>query len=155
MMNESKAFEPIKIPEVPIITATPVLKEKQFSEIDSSVDAIIFITYASGTTPGWVNGAVQEKVNAGIPVFLVSNNPADNHGILNSTRYANQVGSNKAGALALEKVNINSLQEIQDVITQEYQSGKRGGELGEAVYNIFKYKEDEIKPKLINQKDHD
>lgn len=114
--------------------------------ITRNTKAVILIAYATGTTPEILNPVIKKLTELGTPVFLLSNNPKDSHGILKIV-YAVQTESAQAGAIALQKVNINNLQEVLDAIQDELDRGKRGAELGEIIKQKFAYSEGEPLPK--------
>jgi len=96
MFNESHEKPEVNIG---LVSATPLLTPEQFEAMTSGSEAIILIAYATGTTPERLNSAIKTKVDSGIPVFLLSSNSADDHGILKTT-YDVQAKSAQAGAIA-------------------------------------------------------
>ncbi|MFA6585693.1 MAG: hypothetical protein WCS86_00845 [Candidatus Paceibacterota bacterium] len=143
-------MEEIKIEKLPeakvlLVTATPIITPEQFDLLTEGQDAIVFLVFATGTSPERLNNIIKKRTQEGTPIFLVSNNPGDNHGIIKIT-YDVQVESSKAGAIPLEKVNVNNLEEIISEIKKQFLTGKKGIELAHAVQNVFSYKEGEEKP---------
>ena len=130
---------------VSIVYAAPGLPEGAFDQATKDTNAVIFVVFATGTSPEYLNGVIAQRVAEGIPVFLVSNNPGDTHGILRIT-YGVQEASAKAGATSLQKVNVNNLEEIQKAIEDAFKEGKKGTALAEAIFEKFAYKEGEQKP---------
>lgn len=134
-------------PEVKVsqIFINPGMTPNQLEEFTANSNAVVLIVYATGASPESLNEVIKNRTDEGIPVFLVSNNPGDNHGILKIT-YGTQEKSKNSGAFALEKVNVNNLEVINAVIEQKYKEGKRGAELGRAVQEEFLYKDNESRP---------
>jgi|GEM_PF-3317859 len=145
-MFEEKIFENQKPARVTDVIASPMLTPEQFELATGDADAVVFVVYATGTSPDRLNPAIQKKTESGTPVFLVSNNPGDNHGII-KLAYETQVNSQAAGAFHIAKVNVNQLAEINEVIQKEFAKGLRGNELGVAVTDYFSYKEGDQIPK--------
>jgi hypothetical protein len=141
--NTKESFPEAKI--IPIEVA-PGMSPQILEKITAGSDAVVLIVYATGTSPESLNGVIKQRTEKGIPVFLVSKNPGDAHGILKIT-YGPQQESKEAGAIALEKVNVNNLYDvIMPAIQDEFAKGKRGAGLGEAIREKFSYKDDESKP---------
>ncbi len=132
--------------DISVVRATPVLTVEQFESFTTRCDAIVLIAFATGTAPQSLISAAKEKINSGIPIFLLSDNSGDDHGILKMT-YENQFKWAEVGAISLEKVNVNNVSEVVNAINEEFTSGKRGQELGAAIEQRFKYGEQEVKPK--------
>lgn len=127
------------------IEITPIMTPEQLEMLTNGLDAVVLKVYATGTSPESLNEVIKKRTKEGIPIFLVSNNPGDNHGILKIT-YDTQKKSNEAGAIPLEKVNVNNLDVIYSSLQSEFAKGKRGAELGEAIREKFAYNESEPKP---------
>ena len=127
-----------------LIQVTPFTTPEQLEEFTEDMDVMVLIVFATGTSPTRLNDVIKKRTGEGIPVLLVSNNPGDKHGIMKIT-YEVQSLSLEAGAIPLEKVNINNLEEIQETIQVEFAKGKKGTELGEAIRERFAYKEGEQK----------
>lgn len=128
---------------------TPGMNPESLTALASmkEIKAMVLVTYATGTTPETLNGAIQEVTQKGIPVFLLSSNSGDPAGILNDTNYEPQAQSKKAGAIALQKVNIKHIQQVLDAIQAEIDAKKKGPELGEAIRTKYAYAPGEEKPK--------
>ena len=122
--------------QIGIVRATPLLTLEQMEAMTKNVEAIVIITFATGTVPDRLGPIVQAKVEAGVPVFLVSNNPGDDVGILRD-KYLPQANFRDAGAIRIESVNINRIEEVFAAIQEEAAKGKRGGQLGAAVEQRF------------------
>ena len=132
--------------ETAIYTATPASTPEQLLLATRSASVVIIITYASGTLPERLNPAIETMTKSGKPVFLLSNNKRDNHGIVRIA-YVPQVSAAQSGAIALEKVNINNIEEVLAAIQEESQKGKSGQPLGEAIKQRFAYQKGEGRPK--------
>lgn len=145
-MFDENRLEQYKLARVANVMASPMLTPEQFDLATGDADAIIFEVYATGTSPDRLNETIRKKTDSGTPVFLVSNNPGDSHGILKAT-YQTQVNSEAAGAFRIAKANVNQLAEINDVIQKEFNKGLRGNALGLAVTTHFSYKEGDSIPK--------
>ena len=133
-------------PDIGVVFITPVMIPERLEHVIHNTKAVILIAFATGTTPEILNPAIKKLTESGVPVFLLSNNPGDSHGILR-TRYGVQERSAQAGAIALQKVNINNLAEVLDAIQDELDKDKRGAELGETIRQKFAYREGEPLPK--------
>lgn len=135
--------------DISIVMVTPGMNPESLTELASrkEIKAIVLVAYATGTTPQTLNEAIQEVTRKGIPVFLLSNNPADPAGILNDISYMTQAKSKEAGAIALQKVNIKHIQQVLDAIQAEIDTKKKGAELGEAIRVKYAYVPGEEKPK--------
>ncbi|MEI8090697.1 MAG: hypothetical protein WCG98_00055 [bacterium] len=62
---------------------------------NEATKAAIVVAFASGTTPQDLNEPIKQLTEKNIPIFLLSDNPGDKHGILNII-YQNQALSLKA-----------------------------------------------------------
>ena len=132
---------------IAILEITPALNQKILESVqDSSPDALILITHASGAIPAWIAEPVKKLVENGIPTFIVSNNPADSHGILKEDLYATSVPVLEAGAVTIQKTNINGLNEIKSYISEKIDEGLRGVDLSQDVKHHFSYKPGEEVP---------
>lgn len=134
-INKQRQYDTCVISVMPTITAEGILHIVK----KGKPKALILSTFASGTTPGWINPAIQEITQMGIPVFLLSDNKGDRDGIRNPKHYGAQEDSYLAGAIALQKVNVNSGTEVLDAIQDEIDAGKSGATLGEAIRTKFAY----------------
>jgi hypothetical protein len=130
---------------VGVYKATPGQSPDIFRMSTEGVDAIVIISFATGTVPQVLAPAIRDRVEAGVPVFLLSDNAGDKHGIL-KIAYGVQAVIAEAGAISLEKVNINNLEEVVAAIDQELSQGYKGKELGEIINKKYKYGADEQKP---------
>ena len=128
-----------------IIRIYPGITAEFFDSMTENEKAVVLIAYATGTVPGILAPVIQQRTKEGIPIFLVSNNPGDEHGI-RSTIYAAQEVVEDAGAIPIRKVNVNNLQEVLDFIKETSAQGLMGSDLGQAVYDHFDYKDGEKPP---------
>ncbi|MBI4994063.1 hypothetical protein HZC21_00240 [Candidatus Peregrinibacteria bacterium] len=145
-MNQTNPEQQREYPDIGVIFISPITTPEGLEHMAHNMKAIILIAYATGTTPDILNPVIKKLTESGTPVFLLSNNPKNSHGILR-TVYAVQERSAQAGAIALQKVNINNLQEVLNAIQDELNKGKKGAELGEIIRLKFAYREDEPLPK--------
>ena len=129
-----------------LITITPFLTPEMARSAAKSADVIILETYPSGATPSDLRDFVEENVRAGTPVFLVSTNIGDEHGILNPNRYETTSKVLQAGAVPIEKINAKDVGALQSFIQKCLAEGIRGAALSEKVKNEFSFKEGEAKP---------
>lgn len=134
------------IAKTAIVDSTPLLTPEQFEAFTTNTDAIVLLTYATGTTPERLNGVIKAKVDSGIPLFLLSKNPGDEAGIVRVV-YDTLAKAIEAGAIPLEKVNSNDGAVVLATIQNFYDQGLRGEALGVAVQQRFAYQEGEEKPK--------
>ncbi len=130
---------------IPTINAYPGMDAGVLDSVAEKANAIIIVVFANGGSPQILNPSIKKITENGVPIFLVSDNAGAEHGI---TRVFDQtqIESAKAGAIFIEKANINNLSEISKFIQQEFAQGKSGSELGESVREHFSYKEGEQKP---------
>lgn len=98
--------------------------------------AIVIEAYGSGTTPEVLNPLIKDYVDKGGCVFLLSNNPGENRGIL-QLKYEPQVLAVEAGAVPLRDVNVNNRQAVSESIQDAINQGKTGEDLKRVI--IEKY----------------
>ncbi len=110
-MNINPENHEVPRASIGFVKATPTLSIEQMELATTGTDAIVFEVFATGTAPERLIPFVKSKVDSGTPVFLLSDNRGDNHGILKII-YEPQFNYAKAGAVALEKVNINKIDEV-------------------------------------------
>jgi len=80
-------------------------------------------------------------------IYALKKNDDNSMPVVKETTYVPQKESKDAGAIALEKVNVNHIYDvIIPAIQDEFTKGKRGAELGEAIREKFSYKNDEPRP---------
>lgn len=118
------------------IKAEPSLTPELFEAMTNGAESIVITAFASGTVPERIIPIIKSRVDSGVPVFLVSNNPADSHGI-ERLKYQPQVNVAEAGATALKNVNANNIADVLKAIQEETAQGKKGSELGKAIGERF------------------
>lgn len=101
--------------ERPIIMALPWLSPEEFDERTKDAKAITLVVFASGCSPDRLSEVIERKALSGVPVFLVSDNPADKAGIKKIT-YGAQMGALNAGAIPIQKVNVRELEILKAYI---------------------------------------
>lgn len=134
-----------QVSKIPIIEATPLVKVKDMEIMSEGADAIVIITFANGGAPDRLAPFIKSQTQKGVPVFLLASNFGTDHGIIRRWDQT-QVNLAKAGAIEIEKINVNNQQELLKAIQEEISHGKKGSELGLAVYKLFSYGENENKP---------
>lgn len=123
----------------------PGLNEDHFLRLTDGAKAIIFVTYASGAMPDRLVPAIQQRIQEGIPVFVLSDNRGDQHGIL-KIKYTAGKGAYDAGAVPLENVNVNHQAEVFAAITEALNKGLSGQALAEEIRQRYAFHEGETKP---------
>lgn len=141
----AKAETEVPDPRVPSVMCTPLLTEGQFLKLTAEAKAIIVVAYASGAMPDRLAPAIKQRIQEGIPVMVLSNNPGDQAGIIKFD-YAAGKEAYDAGAVPLEKVNINQQGEVMAAIIEALNQGLRGQALAEAIRQRYAYGEGETKP---------
>ncbi|HVT01351.1 MAG TPA: hypothetical protein VHE53_03925 [Patescibacteria group bacterium] len=135
-------FEP-KNSDVFTLSVTPVLGSNQeltrgiFDQIKASgIKALILTGYATGTVPDKLNPFIKETVERGVPVFVLSTNPADAKGP-QRIKYESQEKVLEAGAKILSGVNVNNEEEVAKAVQEAIGEGKTGEELSQAITDRF------------------
>ena len=128
-------------PDVDIWVEVMVPGSSALERLDKVVDfselnAIIIIAYASGATPDRLNPWIKRIVKRGVPVFIVSDNVGENHGI-QRLKYATQTAPVEAGATPLRNANVNHLAEVIYVIRQAVHARKEGKELATTLVSVY------------------
>ena len=129
-------------PEIGILECTPFLTPEQLSAYTKGMDAVILIAFATGTTPDRLAPVIKERVAEGTPIILLTNNPADSAGPFRLAYAAGQ-SALEAGAVLLQKVNVNHAGEVKEAIKKAFAGGLRGHELSEYIQNLYSYHEGE------------
>lgn len=137
-LQNSKKPTPETLPLVKcaVVKAEPTLTPELFQHFTHGAESIIITSFANGTVPNRLSAVIKLKVDSGIPVFLISNNSGDNHGI-ERLKYQVQVDIAQAGAIALKKVNINNIESVIRAIQEETVLGKKGSDLERAISERF------------------
>ncbi len=138
-------FENSPDPRVAAVMATPFLKPDEFDQLTTGKQVILFCGFATGTIPDRLVPIFERRISEGTVCIVVSDNAGNDHGIL-KIAYAAGEGAYEAGALPLEKVNINAHSQIKAVITQALNEGLSGSRLLQRMRDLYSYKEDEQKP---------
>lgn len=118
----------------PALTSNLPLTIKMFRGfVDAGAKAIVLDAYATGTTPEVLNPLIAEFAKEkGVPVFVVSRNPGDKHGIQRIV-YTVQEEAQNAGATPLRDVNINDADAILSAIQTAIDKGFTGEKLVEEI----------------------
>ncbi|MEK7601470.1 MAG: hypothetical protein AAB480_02980 [Patescibacteria group bacterium] len=142
-MGKPEGFEQTpEVPYVAVLEVTPALASTDGARLNfhahlrANPKALLLIAYASGGTPESLNPFIQEYTDRGIPVFLLSNNPADDHGIREIT-YGVQADAAKAGAVSFKDVNINNFHQVVRTIQDAAKEGLEGEDLKKAIIAQF------------------
>ena len=130
------SHEPLPLIKCAVIRAEPSLTPRLFEQMTNGAESIVIIAFAAGTIPDRLAPVIKSKVDSAIPVFLISNNPGDDHGI-ERLKYRVQVNIAETGAIALKGVNINDIESVMKAIQEETRNGKKGAELGEVIGRRF------------------
>lgn len=130
---------------VPTLMCTPFLEAEEFLERTQSAQAIIVVAFATGAMPDRLVPAMQQRLQEGVPIFVLSDNAGNDHGILKIT-YAAGIGAYKAGAIPLEKANVNNHQEVKAAILEALDQGIKGQELTRTIKEKFSYQKGETRP---------
>ena len=120
-----------------------------FLHSTEGAEAIIFVVSASGTVGERFGSGVTQRVKGGVPVFLVSTNIANAHGILKANTYDASTSVLEGGAIPIEKYNAKDVRLLFEIISKYLDQGLKGRELGEAVRNETSYKEGDMKPEPV------
>lgn len=123
----------------------PFLNAGEFLARTEQSQAIIFVAFASGALPDRLVPAMQQRMNEGIPIFVLSNNPGDKHGIL-AIHYDAGSRAYKSGAVALQKINVNHHEELKRVIADCLAEGLSGPALTKEIEQRYAFKEGEPLP---------
>lgn len=132
-------------PRVPALMCDPFLTADYFLKKTEHAQAIVVVAFATGAMPDRLVPAIQQRLQQGIPVFVLSNNPGDSHGILR-VKYAAGSGAYEAGAIGLQKVNVNQHQEVKAAISEALERGLSGQELAREIEQRYAYQEGEELP---------
>lgn len=131
--------------DISIIFCTPALTVEDLDIAAIDKDAVILIAYASGTTPDRLLPAIKNIIDSGKAVILISNNPGDSMGVVHM-QYAAGSGALAAGAVLLQKANINHLAEVEKSIIDAIRKGKKGRELAQYIKDQYSFQPGEEVP---------
>lgn len=131
--------------KTPIIECDPIITPELFAIQTANSDAIVVIGFATGQVPERLRTIVKQRVDEGVPVFLLKNNPGRDNGVIDPLK---EIGRPlvETGIIPLEHINVNRLEELMTVIQAELAKGKSGQELGQVVREKYIYGPDEQKP---------
>ena len=132
-------------PLLPTLMCDPFINSADFLAKTEQAPAILLVAFATGAMPDRLVPAIQQRLQQGIPVFVLSNNPADPSGIMRVI-YAAGSGAYKAGAVGLQKVNVKDHVEVKAAILVALASGLRGQALSGEIEQRFAYQEGEEVP---------
>ena len=132
-------------PGVPAFYCDPFLMPDEFLTRSEGAQAILVASFATGAMPDRLVPAMQQRLSEGVPIFVISNNPGENFGIM-KVIYAAGEGAYKSGAIGLQKVNINSHREVKAAILEALGRGLRGQELVREIEQRYAFQEGEARP---------
>ena len=135
-MQNNEHRESYKAP-IAVVDATPFLTPEHFKSMVAGSEAVILAAFATGTIPERLIPIIKSTTESGVPVFLLSKNPGDSHGILNERKYEAQANAADAGAIVLKTVNVNNAASVLAVISEEISLGNHGKNLGMAIKKRF------------------
>ncbi len=138
-------LERVQEAKIGSLVVNPALQPKFLEDATQGADAFILIGYASGGTPEILNDVIRKRTTEGVPIFIVSDNRKNDHGILNPRKYDVQAKSLDAGAIPIQSINVNKIVELAAAIKKAFAEGKRGTELGKAIQQQFSLSEEELK----------
>lgn len=114
-------------PRVPAFMCDPFLGADDFLARTQHAQAVLVVAFATGALPDRLVPAIQQRISEGIPVLVLSNNPGDSCGIL-GVKYDAGSGAYNAGAVGLQKVNVNQHREVKTAILEALSRGLTGAE---------------------------
>lgn len=129
-------------PRLVAVMAIPYLTVEEFAARTATAQVILLCTFASGAMPNRLAPVIKERIAAGVPVIVISDNAGDNCGILKIIYEAGKEAYD-AGAFPLQKVNIMQHEEIKTALIKALDEGKRGQELVECMRELYSFKEGE------------
>lgn len=135
-----------KEPNLSVIQCTPFLTPEQFFALSEGMEAIVVITFATGTVPDRIVPAIKRRIEEGIAVVALTNNPGNDHGMLRITYDAGSEAY-ESGMVGLQKVNVNHVQEVLKALSTGIKEGLRGADLANAMQEKYAYREEEEKPR--------
>ena len=83
-------------PRLPAFMCDPFITEEIFLERTKAAQAILIVAFATAAMPDRLVTAISKRISEGISVFVLSNNPGSDHGILRIL-YAAGKGAYHAG----------------------------------------------------------
>lgn len=140
MSNVEVSAQPLPTPDVANFKVTPgqdpQLTADIFRIIGTKSKALVLTGFATGTTPSSLNPHIRDLTQKGIPVFILSNNPMDHHGI-GQIKYEVQQEAVEAGGIPLRNPNVTNDEEVTTSIQEAINEGKTGPELAQAMIEKF------------------
>lgn len=130
----------VKDPNVVVANCFPGVNPSHLEIVGMGSDAVVLISFATGSTPRIIAPAIKKLVDSGCPVFLLSDNRGDDHGILNDSKYEAQIPARDAGAISLQSVNIKHLNEVLAFINGQVRKGAKGEVLAQIVKTHYALK---------------
>ena len=131
---------------VPVTRCTPALTKDRFLVMSEEAEAVVVITFATGTVPDRIVPAIQKRIDEGVAVVALSDNLGDSRGILRVTYEAGS-GVYESGMVGLQKANVHHVQEVLEALSTGIKEGLRGTDLANAMEERYAYKEGEEKPR--------
>ena len=132
-----------------IINVDPSTDPEVVEILGKRAHSIILVANAQGTLPGTLHGAIKSLTASGIPVFVIPDNPGENHGVVDRENlYERDLA---CGAIFLQNVNVNDVDvhgqlTLTAAIQSAVDAGMRGGELGKFISTKFSYAQGEELP---------
>ena len=135
--EEPRSLDIAILPTTPALAGNLAITAEFFDAMEQADSkALIIEGYAAGTTPVALNPFITSTVQRGVPVFILSNNPAEDHGP-QRIKYATHQEAVDAGATILRGVNINGMEEVANAIQDAIDEGKTGQDLAQALIDIY------------------
>src|ERR1700722_20079736 len=106
--------------DIAVLPATPIGTKRYIEEffraaVDCNARAVIVTGFANGTVPEGYFSSIEETVSKGVPVFVISDNRAEDKGP-QRIKYDVQVQLLDTGAIILSNANVNSAWDVADTI---------------------------------------
>ncbi len=135
--GEPRNLEVAFLPATPALMGNPGLTAEFFDAIENAGSkALVIEGFASGTTPEVLNPHIARAVGRGVPVFILSNNPGEDHGP-QRIKYAVHQEAVNAGATVLRDVNVNAAEEVANAIQDAIDAGQTGHELARTLVDRY------------------
>lgn len=128
--------------DIRVVVCNPSIRPEWLDVATKGGEVLIFVAYATGALPDALVPVLEKRIEEGVPVVILSNNPSDKHGITR-VKYAAGSGAYKAGALPLQTVNINDVNLVHRTISEALDRGIEGQALTDHLKELFFYKEGE------------
>ncbi len=138
-LNKVEAPSSPRRPGVMVLPVTPILNSnleltRQIFDAFAKTDlkALVLVGYGTGTTPDALNPFILETTQRNVPVFILSSNYGDDHGV-RKIKYEPQAKAAESGAIHLRDVNVRNLEEVINTIQGEIDKGIDGQNLAELI----------------------